>query len=254
MKITVITVAYNSAATIADTLRSVAAQDYKDLEHIVIDGASTDSTLEIIREEGGHVAKLVSERDGGIYDAMNKGLGLATGDVVGFLNSDDVFADPEVVKQLARAMSDPTVDAVYGNLVFVSQVDPMHIVRYWQPSPHRAGACASGWMPPHPTLYVRRSLLAKVGGFDTSYRLQADFEFCLRLFEVHRVKAVHLPLTLVRMRMGGATTGSVRNVMRGNLEAARACRQHGFPGGLAFIARKMASRIPQFFRKGQAAR
>ena len=254
MKVSVITVAYNSAATIADTLRSVAAQNYPNIEHIVIDGASTDATLEIVQGEGGHVAKTVSERDSGIYDAMNKGLRLASGDIVGFLNSDDAYADTEVVRRLARAMSDPAADAVYGNLVFVAQDDPLRIVRYWQPAPYKAGACAGGWMPPHPTLYVRKSVLDRVGGFDTSYRLQADFELCLRLFEVHRVSAVHLPATLVRMRMGGATTGSLRNIVRGNLEAARACRQHGFPGGLGFIARKMASRIPQFLFKSQAAR
>jgi glycosyltransferase involved in cell wall biosynthesis len=252
MKISVITVAYNSAATIGDTLRSVAAQSYPTIEHIVIDGASTDATLEVVRSEGRHVSRVISEADGGIYDAMNKGLRVATGDVVGFLNSDDIYADAGVVDQLAQAMADSTVDAVYGDLVFVSRDDPSHVVRYWQSGPHRPGACTHGWMPPHPTLYLRKSVLDKAGGFDTSYRLQADFELCLRLFEIHRLYAVHLPMTLVRMRMGGATTGSLRNIIRGNMEAARACRQHGFPGGLAFVARKMASRVPQFLFKAPA--
>jgi len=254
MKISIITVTCNSAATVADTLRSVSQQTWPDVEHIVVDGASTDETVAIVRREGVHVAKLVSEPDDGIYDAMNKGLRLATGDVVGFLNSDDIYADNDVAKRISQSMSDLDVDAVYGNLVFVAQNETTRIVRYWRSAPYRLGACARGWMPPHPTLYVRRSVLDKIGNFDTSYQLQADFELCLRLFEVHRVRALHLSATLVRMRTGGATTGSVRNIIRGNLEAARACRQHGFHGGLGFIARKMVSRIPQFLFKSNAAR
>ncbi len=250
MKITIITVAYNSAATIADTLRSVAAQAHPDIEHIVVDGASTDATLDIVRREGAHLARVVSERDRGIYDAMNKGLALATGDAVGFLNSDDMFAGPGSVAAIAAGFGDgPGVDAVYGDLVFVDPADTARVVRYWRSGAYRRGTARRGWMPPHPTFYARREVLRRSGGFCLDYRLQADFELTLRLLEVEGIASRHIPEVLVRMRMGGATTGSLRNIVRGNLEAARACRSHGFPGGLEFIVAKMGRRIPQFFAR-----
>lgn len=251
--VSIITVCFNSARTIGDTLRSVAAQHHANIEHIVIDGGSTDDTLAMVRSAGAHVAQLVSEPDGGIYDAMNKGLARANGDVVGFLNSDDMLAGPDVIGDIARAFATHPTDAVFGNLVFVDQLDVSRTVRYWQATPHTPGACARGWMPPHPTLYVRRDLLQASGGFCLDYRLQADFELILRLFEVQGLRALHLPQVLIRMRMGGATTGSLRNVIRGNLEASRACRRNGFPGGALFIARKLLSRIPQFFAGPGAA-
>jgi len=247
LKISVITVAYNSARTLGDTLKSVAAQSHPDVEHLLIDGGSTDGTADLVRLHGQHLARYVCEPDCGIYDAMNKGL--ATGDVVGFLNSDDIYAGPTALASVARGLADPAVDAVFGDLVFVDPVDTSRVMRYWKASPHKPGACGRGWMPPHPTLYVRRSVLQECGGFNLAYRLQADFELILRLFELQHLRAAYLPEVLVRMRMGGATTGSVRNVLRGNLEAARACRQHGLPGGWTFIARKIASRIPQFLRR-----
>ena len=253
MKITIITVAYNSARTIGDTLRSVAAQSHADIEHIVIDGASTDGTLDVVRREGQHVSRVVSQPDRGIYDAMNKGLALATGDAVGFLNSDDMFATEHSVAHLAATLESNAVDAVFGDLVFVDAKDTQRVVRYWRAQPHLPGASASGWMPPHPTLYVRLDALRRSGGFSLNYRLQADFELTLRLFEIQKIRASYLPEVLVRMRMGGATTGSLRNIIRGNVEASRACRSNGFPGGLRFIARKMASRLPQFLTRPQPA-
>ena len=249
MKISVITVAHNSAATISDTLRSVAAQTHPDVEHLVIDGASTDDTLAVIKAHGKHVQVLVSEPDRGIYDAMNKGLALASGQFVGFLNSDDMFADTGAVAHIAQGLSGATVDAVYGDLVFVDPVDTARVVRCWRPGPHRHGLVPKGWMPPHPTFYVRREVLLANGGFNVEYRLQADFDLMLRLFEIAKIRSNYLPRTLVRMRIGGATTGSICNILRGNLEAANACRQHGYPGGLSFILGKLARRVPQFFTR-----
>lgn len=248
MKVSVITVSFNSAATIADTLRSVAEQREVDIEHILIDGASTDGTQAIIAREGKHIAKFVSERDNGIYHAMNKGLALATGDVVGFLNADDMFATPNAVSALANAFVGDH-DAVYGDLVFVDPSDVSRVKRYWRPGPYRSGACRLGWMPPHPTFYVRRRILEANAPFDLEFRLQADYELILRLFEVAKIRAHYLPQTLVRMRMGGATTGSIRNIIRGNLEAARANRKNGFRGGPLFILSKLARRIPQFLAR-----
>jgi glycosyltransferase involved in cell wall biosynthesis len=249
MKISIITVAFNSAMTIGETLRSVASQTHGDIEHIVIDGASTDGTMEIVRREGLHLACVVSAKDRGIYDAMNKGLALATGEIVGFLNSDDVFESPDSVALIAEAFLRDTVAGVYGDLVFVDPKNVERVTRYWRPGPHVPGACAKGWMVPHPTFYVRRSDLHRVGGFDLDYKLQADFDLMLRLFEKERIKTKYLPKVLVRMRLGGATTGSFSNIIKGNIEAGRACKRAGFSGGLLFVARKMASRLPQFFAR-----
>jgi glycosyltransferase involved in cell wall biosynthesis len=253
MKVSVITVAYNSAATIGDTLRSVAMQSHRDIEHIVVDGASNDDTLKIVAREGAHVARVVSERDGGIYDAMNKGLALATGDVVGFLNSDDMLADSTAITSLVEGFSDPGAGAVFGDLLMVDPIDIARVRREWRPGPHHPGALLRGWMAPHPTLYVRREVLLGCGGFDLAYRLQADYDLELRLFEVARVRSVYVPRVIVRMRMGGATTGSWRNVLSGNLEAERAARSHGFRGGWIFIATKVLSRVPQMLRRTRTA-
>ncbi len=249
MKISVITVSFNSAATIEDTLKSVAAQSYNNIEHIIVDGASTDLTMEIVKREGSHLATIVSEPDNGIFDAMNRGLDLATGDVIGFLNSDDMFAHPHSLAAIANGFLDGVVDAVYGDLVFVDPRKVERVVRFWRPGSHVSGACAKGWMAPHPTFYVRRDVLVRNHGFDTNYKLQSDFDLMLRLFEKERIKTRYLPEVLIRMRMGGATTGSIRNIIKGNLEAGRACQKAGFPGGIFFIARKIFRRLPQFFNR-----
>jgi glycosyltransferase involved in cell wall biosynthesis len=249
MKISIVTVCYNSEATIVDTLRSVGEQSYSNIEHLIIDGASRDNTLALVEQHGQHVKKVVSEKDHGIYDAMNHGLRLATGDVVGFLNSDDMFMDSDAVAQIAAAFTASSIEAVYGDLVFVDPLDTSKVVRCWRPGLHLVGACAHGWMPPHPTFYACREVLIKSGGFDQQYRLQADFDLMLRLFEIQAIRTAYLPSTLVRMRLGGATTGNWGNIIKGNLEAAHACRKNGFPGGLSFIASKIGRRVPQFFSR-----
>jgi glycosyltransferase involved in cell wall biosynthesis len=247
MKISVITVAYNSARTIGATMQSVNCQTHQDVEHIVIDGGSSDATVSIVKSQGRHVAQLVSERDRGIYDAMNKGISMATGDVVGFLNSDDVYAAPETLALIAQTMTDPVIDACYGDLVYVDATDNDRVVRYWKSQPYRSGLCAKGWMPAHPTFYARREVYQRFGGFDIDLKLQADFEMALRLLDIGHIRTRYVPALMVRMSIGGASNSTWRNVVRGNLEAARACRKHGLPGGPTFIARKLASRIPQFF-------
>jgi glycosyltransferase involved in cell wall biosynthesis len=253
MKISVITVSYNSAATLGDTLKSVKSQTHPDIEHILIDGGSTDGTTDLIARHGGHLARYITEPDGGIYDAMNKGLALATGDIVGFLNSDDVFAAASSLSEIANGFAAADVDAVYGDIIMVDPLQLQTIRRYWRPGNFKAGAFTRGWMAPHPTLYVRRDLLQSSGGFNLDYRLQSDFDLELRLFECMKIRAVYLPRTLVRMRMGGATTGSLRNILRGNLEAAKSAERNGFPGGWRFIASKVASRLSQYWaRPGKA--
>ena len=249
MKITVITVTYNSAATVVDTLRSVAAQTHADIEHLIIDGGSTDDTLALVQSHGPHVARVVSERDQGIYDAMNKGLALATGEVVGFLNSDDIFADTLVIERVAKAMRVPGVDACYGDLAFVDQDNLSRVIRYWRPGAHLKGACARGWVPPHPTFYARRRAYEQHGGFDLAFPMAGDFEMGLRLLDVAGLNAVYIPALLVRMRTGGASNGGLSSVIRNNRETSRACVKHGFPGGVKFLASRFLYKVPELFRR-----
>lgn len=247
MKITIVTVSYNSEKTIRDTIESVLAQSHPHIEYLIVDGGSTDATLSIVREYGDKIARVVSEPDEGIYDAMNKGIHLATGEAVGFLNSDDMFANANAVATIAQGF-EPDVDAVYGDLVLTDSVGKKQ-VRYWRSEPYVQGSAQRGWAPPHPTLYVKRDVLLACHGFKKTYRYTADFELALRLFEMQRIRARYLPHTLVRMRIGGATTGSLKGIVLANLEAAQACRENGYSGGGWLILRKLLRKIPQMFRR-----
>lgn len=249
MRISIVTVCRNSAETIAGTIRSVAGQEYSDKEHLIIDGASTDETLEIVRQHPS-VSRCVSEPDLGIYDAMNKGIELATGEVVGTLNADDIYVDNQVLSEVARAFLDPSIDACYADLVYVDQLDLNKVIRYWKSRPFAQGLSLTGWMPAHPTFFVRREVYERFGKFDLSFKRQADFELTLRLLEVHQIRTAYLPRVWVKMRMGGVSNNSVLGVFKGNLEAYHACRKHGFQVWLVpFILRKIMSRVPQFFTK-----
>jgi glycosyltransferase len=193
LKITIVTVAFNSAETIGDTLKSVAAQTYADIEHIVIDGASKDGTVDLVRAQGSRVARLVSEPDRGIYDAMNKGLALASGDFVGFLNADDMLASSGVLHRSRRPRPTADIDAVCGDLVYVRKDRPDAVVRYWRCGAFARSRLRFGWMPPHPTLYVRRSRLPELGGFDTRLRIAADYDFMLRCLNRLDMQVAYVP-------------------------------------------------------------
>lgn len=249
LSVSVITVCFNSAAHIADALRSIDAQTWQRREHIVVDGASRDGTLDVVAGFQHPQRQVFSEADSGIYDAMNKGLALATGDIVGFLNSDDVYADTETLQRVAQAFRDPQVDVVYGDLVFVAQDDPDRVVRYWKSSAYTPGACATGWMPPHPTFYARRSVYEMHGGFDLAFPVAADFEMALRLLDKAHVRAHYIPSVLVRMRMGGESTRSLKSVFLQNRETSRACLKHGLPGGARFVLRRLLSKLPQLVHR-----
>ena len=246
MKITVITVAFNSAQTISDTLDTVAGQLHPDVEHLIMDGASKDDTVDIVRRHHNPRIRLISEPDKGIYDAMNKSFALASGDIVGFLNSDDFYADDQVLERVAKAFEDPTVDVCYGDLVYVSQ-DKSRVVRYWKSRPFRKGDFAKGWCPAHPTFYIRKSLLSRLGPFDLSYKLGSDVEFMMRYLERGHVKAAYIPHVQVRMRVGGATNQSWRNIAQQNREIFAGLRKNGVPfSPLLFWAHKLAARAWQF--------
>jgi glycosyltransferase involved in cell wall biosynthesis len=250
MKISIITVSYNSATTIGDTLRSVAGQIYRNYEHIVVDGASTDNTLQIVSQVGGPGVRVVSEPDKGIYDAMNKGLELARGEVVGFLNSDDFYPRPDVLERVYQAFKDLGVDAVYGDLCYVRRDDPTAIVRYWRSSPFTPGLFAKAWCPPHPTLFVRRSTYQRLGGYDLRFTIAADMELMARFLEVHQVAAHHIDEVLVHMRVGGTTNRSLKNILQQNREIWEALGQHGLERSLpVFVLSKLMARFHQFISR-----
>lgn len=249
VKITVITTVFNAVTTVRDTIQSVVDQNHPDIEHIVIDGASTDGTLDIVNKYRTSLASVVSEPDKGVYDGMNKGLRLATGEIIGFLNADDVYAHEGILKRVAEVMSDPEVDACYADLVYVDSNDSRRIVRYWKSQSYKDGLFQKGWMPAHPTFFVRRKVYERYGGFDLSYPRQSDFELTMRFLHIHRIKAVYVPEIFVRMRTGGISNSSWRGVLQGNLEAYRASKKH-LPGTTPFfIVRKILSRVPQYFTR-----
>lgn len=247
MKISVITVSYNSAATIADTVSSVANQTYQNIEHLVVDGKSTDATLQVVQAHQHPNLVVSSEPDSGIYDAMNKGLRRATGEIVGFLNADDFYADNEVVERIAAAFADPGVEACFGDLLYVTQ-DTRKVVRYWKSRPFNKGDFARGWCPAHPTFYIRRSALERLGLFDQTYRLAADVEFMMRYLECGDVRSVYIPHVQVRMRVGGATNQSWQGILRQNREIFHALRKNDIPySAVSFWGRKLVSRLVQRF-------
>ncbi len=246
MKITLITVCFNSEATIADMLESVARQTHPEIEHLIIDGASTDDTLAVINAHRAACSRVISEPDRGIYDAMNKGLRAATGEVIGFLNADDFFADDTVLAQVAAAMADPALDACYADLDYVDQHDTARVVRQWRSTPFVPGSFAHGWCPAHPTFYVRRSVYERLGGFDDPAPLGADVVLMMRLLEVAGISARHVPAVWVKMREGGESNRSLGNIFWQNVEIARAARRMGLPfNPLSFLMKKLANRIGQ---------
>jgi len=229
IKISVITVCYNSAETIAHTLQSVRGQTYGNVEHIVVDGGSTDNTLMVVAVEGSHVTKLVSEKDNGIYDAMNKGIRIATGDVVAFLNADDFYKDADVLAEVALAMQTEQLDALYGDVEFFRPGQQNVVVRRYNSRRFTAGRLGWGWMPAHPALFVRRVLFERYGTFRTDYRIAGDFEFIARVFRHPELRHRHLPESLVRMQTGGISTSGWRATLQLNREMIRACRANAIP-------------------------
>ena len=248
LRITVVTAVFNRAGTVAQALASVAGQPWPAVEHVVIEGGSTDGTRDILQAHRDRLAVLVSEPDDGIYHALNKGIRLATGDVVGFMHADDLFESPDSLAQVAAAFADPAVDAMYGDLVYVRQDDPSRVVRYWRAGPFESGCLERGWMPPHPTLYVRRGVYQRLGGFDTRFRIAADYECILRLFGRGGIRPVYLPGVLVRMRLGGMSNQSVAAMLRKSREDFLVMRFHGI-GGVSALVRKNLSKLPQFVNR-----
>ncbi len=252
MKISIVTACYNNASTIRDTLRTIHMQTHQDIEHIVIDGGSTDGTLEILEQNKQHIARLISEPDKGHYDAMNKGLALATGDIIGLLNSDDFFANSHVLTQVTKAFSDDTIDACYGDLVYVKNNNIKQVVRYWRSRAYTPELFGRGWAPAHPTFYVRKAVHDQYGMlFNLDYKLAADYEVLLRLLFTHNIKTTYIPDVMVKMRLGGVTNKSLTNIVNQNKEILQVLKHHNYPCSPAkFLGNKLIDRIQQHLNKG----
>lgn len=256
MKISIITVSFNSQKTIEETIQSVLRQTHPDVEYIVIDGGSTDGTLDIIHRYKDKIAYVQSKKDNGIYDAMNQGVSKATGEVVGFLNADDVFFDEHVLSQVAKAF-DPKeekksneLDGVYADLIYVKEDDLNCIVRYWKSSSFTPGLFAKGWSPAHPTLYLKRHVYKRLGGFDLSFLMGNDIELMMRFMEKEKIRTQYIPSTWVKMRMGGVSNRSIRNVLLQNREVLKAFeKNHIKVNPVLFWIIKIFSRIKQFIRR-----
>ncbi|MFG6511430.1 MULTISPECIES: glycosyltransferase family 2 protein [unclassified Sulfitobacter] len=250
MQISIVTAVFNRVSTIADALRSVEVQSYQNVEHIIQDGGSTDGTLDVIRQFSSSSPKLVSEPDGGIYDAINKGISRASGNIIGLMHSDDFFADDLVLERVAEAFRDRHVDGVYGDLDYVSASNTGKIVRHWRSEPYHADLLKRGWMPPHPTLYLRREVFDRWGLYDTSMRIAADYEAMLRYLVRGDIRLAYIPEVLVKMRVGGESNRSLSRILRKSREDYTALQRHGV-GGINSLLFKNFSKVEQFFpRKG----
>lgn len=248
MKVSIITVCFNIAETIEDTIKSVLSQDYKNIEYIVVDGGSTDGTLEKINNYRHKIAKVISEPDKGIYDAMNKGLKASTGDILATLNGDDVYADRTAVSQIAEFIQDNSLDAAYGDLIYVDRHDSRHVKRFWQPGQYKKGAFCHGWVIPHPTFFCRKEIFERFGYFNDNLRIAADFELMLRLIEKHRIKIGYLPKVIARMGTGGKAN-VLRGMIQGNREIIRSFRLNNLRLSPWFFVCKPITKISQLFRR-----
>lgn len=247
MKISVVTVSYNSENTIEDTLRSVASQDYPEVEHILIDGASTDRTLEIANTFKKDIDQLVSEKDTGIYNAINKGIGITKGEIIGILNSDDIYANSEILSKVAKAFERYECDAVYGNLVYVDRFNKEKIIRKWIAGEYQEGKFLDGWMPPHPTFFLKKSCYQKYGMYFEKFKLSSDYELMLRMIHKHKIVVKYIPETLVKMSSGGLGNKNLWSKVRGNLEDRKAWKINGLRPGIFTLWRKPLSKLNQYF-------
>lgn len=246
MKISVVTAVFNREATLGEAIESVIAQDYPEVEHVIQDGGSRDDTLGVIERLAGPKVMLESVPDKGIYDGINKGIARSTGEVVGLMHSDDLFAHSVVLSRVAEAMVDPEIDGVYGDLDYVAANDTDRIIRKWRSGPYTPESLRRGWMPPHPTLYLRRTVYERWGLYDTSFRIAADYDAMLRYLVRGQIRLAYVPEVFVKMRVGGESNASIKKILRKSSEDYRAIRANGV-GGIGTLAGKNLSKIKQFF-------
>lgn len=248
MKVSIITATFNSSKTILDTLNSLNAQTYANIEYIVIDGASSDNTISVVEENCSRGAKIISEPDKGIYDALNKGIATATGDVVGFLHSDDLFAYPDAIKDLVETLRREGTQAVYADLEYVSKEDTSKVIRKWISGEYDQRKLRNGWMPPHPTFFMQRDLYLEHGIFDLNFKIAADYDSILRYLWSNKVTVSYLPKVVTKMRVGGASNRSLKNIIEKTKEDIKALKNNKVFWPPALLI-KNASKIPQFFKR-----
>lgn len=248
LKVSIITVTYNSAEYLQGCIASVRNQTYPNIEYIIIDGKSTDSTMHIVRQNQDSIDYYISETDRGMYDAINKGLQVATGDVIGILNSDDEFENNDVVATIAATFVQQQVDSVYGDLEFVDRYDTNRIMRIWKGLPYKRSRFLYGWMPAHPTFYIRRSLIEKYGNYETHYFTAADYEFMCRYLYLHRISSAYIPQNLIKMRMGGQSNKNFKQRFRANRRDFLAMKKNKIPFPFLVSILKPMIKLHQFVK------
>jgi len=252
MKVSIITIAYNSAETIEDTIKSIVTQNYSNLEYIIIDGGSTDKTLSIVDKFKDSITTIVSEPDKGIYDAMNKGVQNAIGDIVWILNSDDIYADNKVVSRIVEAIGNK--DSIYADLVYVDRDNTDKVTRYWKSGKYRKGIFKSGWMPPHPTFFIKKSCYNQYGTYNLQLKSAADYELMLRMLHKHNISVAYLPEVITKMRVGGQSNATLVNRIKANKEDKLAWSINDLKPGPLTLIMKPVRKISQFFKKGNKNR
>ena len=249
MKISIITVVYNNKETIKDAIDSVLNQTYKDIEYIIVDGASSDGTVDIVKNYGDKISKFVSESDNGLYDAMNKGIALATGDVVGILNSDDFYIDDKVIQKVMKVFEEKQCESMFADLVFVKPNDLEKTVRYYDSSKFHPSKFAYGWMPAHPTFFVKREVYERYGVFKTDYKIASDYEILVRLLKKYELSYFYLNEVIIKMRMGGISTSGLKSNYILNKEIIRACKENGIYTNWLKVLSKYPSKILGLFKR-----
>ncbi len=249
MKVSIITVCFNSELTISDTIKSVLNQTYSDIEYIVLDGQSTDGTLNILNDYKEKISILKSEKDNGMYDAINKGIKMASGDLIAILNSDDVYKDPNVISDVVSLIQKENTDACYGDLVYVKRDNLSKLVRYWKSGFYKEGDFKFGWMPPHPSFFVKKECYERFGLFNLDVVSAADYELMLRFIHVNRIKLSYLERVLVKMRDGGSSNASFANRLRGNAEDKKAWDINGLRLPWYTLKLKPSRKIGQYLPK-----
>ena len=252
IKVTLITVTLNSEKFLEDAIKSVMVQDYKHIEHIIVDGASTDGTLAIIEKYKGHIAAWVSEKDFSMYDAINKGMKMATGDIIGTLNSDDMLASTDVISRIVDSFETKKVDAIYGDLVYVAPDDTAQVLRKWKGGEFSIKRFHYGWMPAHPTFYFHRSLLETCGYYETHFFTAADYEFMVRYLYYHKVSAAYIPKLIVKMRNGGMSNNNIFRRLRANRRDYLAMKKNKVPMPLVVSILKPVIKLHQYTNIGLA--
>ncbi len=247
LKISIITVCYNSAETIETTIQSVTNQDYNNIEYIIIDGKSTDDTLKIIEKHKTQISKILSEKDEGIYFAINKGIALATGDIIAILHADDFYTTNQIISTIVNTFEKNQVDTVYGDLQYVERNDTLKVIRNWKAGEYKQGLFLKGWMPPHPSFFVRKNCYDNYGTFNTTLKSAADYEMMLRLLEKERCTTAYIPHVLVKMRVGGKSNVTLMNRLKANREDKKAWLMNGLKPGMFTFILKPLSKAGQFF-------